>query len=213
MTKALIIVDVQYDFCEGGSLPVTGGLAVADKLAEYVRSGLAGRRYDLIITTQDWHRDPGAHFSDKPDFVNTWPPHCVAGTHGAEIVAGLASALAADNSGATIAHIHKGEYAAAYSGFEGKEVATGRTLEAFLADHHVTEMDVCGLATDYCVRATALDAAAAGFSARVLLAYSAGISQDGVAAALQDFAVADISTEGVATALHDFAAAQVQGVE
>lgn len=191
MAKALIIVDVQYDFCEGGSLAVTGGLAVADRLAEYIGSGAAGRQYDLIITTQDWHINPGTHFAAAPDYVESWPEHCVAGGPGAEVVASLAGALA-DTAWPVIAHIHKGEHAAAYSGFEGQETATGRTLEAFLVDHGVTEVDVCGLATDYCVRATALDAAAAGFTSRVLLRYTAGISAAGVAAALNDFAAAGV---------------------
>jgi len=192
MTRALIIVDVQYDFCEGGALAVTGGLAAADALAQFIASGAAGAQYDLIVTTQDWHIDPGAHFADSPDFVDSWPHHCVAGSPGANIVAALAEAL----SGVSAGTFHKGEHAAAYSGFEGTEATTSQPLAAFLTNHGVTEVDVCGLATDYCVRATALDAAAAGFTTRVLLEYSAGISSDGVTAALSDFASADVQFAG-----------------
>ena len=116
MTRALIIVDVQPTFCEGGALPVTGGNAVAEAVAAYVEAHRGD--YQLIVTTQDWHIDPGAHFSETPDFVDTWPPHGVAGTDEAE----MHPALANVNADVTV---KKGQYEAAYSGFEGT-TRTGR---------------------------------------------------------------------------------------
>ncbi|MCL2317027.1 MAG: isochorismatase family protein [Actinomycetia bacterium] len=181
MARALIVVDVQNDFCEGGTLAVPGGLGVAARLAAYVPTARAD--YDVIVTTQDWHIDPGDHFAAEPDYVDSWPAHCVAGTPGAALVAGLAAALDGTADGA----FHKGMDAAAYSGFEGVEATTGRPLAEFLRTRGVTDVDVCGLATDYCVKATALDAAREGFATRVLLDWCAGISADGVDAALHEF--------------------------
>ena len=163
MTKALIVVDVQNDFCEGGSLAVVGGNGVAERLASYLPS--AG--YDVVVATRDHHIDPGAHFSAEPDFVDSWPPHCVAGTPGAE----LHPALAGHRFDAVF---DKGEYAAAYSGFEG--LADGIGLADWLAAHQVGDVDVVGIATDYCVRATALDAAATGRPTRVLLDLTAAVA-------------------------------------
>lgn len=159
MSHALIIVDVQPTFCEGGSLPVTGGNAVAQKIADFVRQHRSD--YDLIVTTQDWHIDPGAHFSQTPDFVDTWPPHGVAGTAEAELHPAL-SDLDADVS------VKKGQYEAAYSGFEGT-TDDGRALAQVLRDRGVSEVDVVGLAESHCVCATAIDAVKEGFAARVLL--------------------------------------------
>src|SRR2546423_709268 len=79
MSKALIVVDVQNDFCEGGALAVTGGAGVAVAISNYVN----GAGYDYVVATRDYHVDPGEHFSDQPDFVRSWPRHCVAGTPGA----------------------------------------------------------------------------------------------------------------------------------
>src|SRR5699024_6859793 len=110
--RALIVVDVQPTFCEGGALGVEGGNAVAERIAEFVGSHRGD--YDLVVTTQDWHIDPGDHFSDTPDFVDSWPPHGVAGTPEAELHPALAG-LDADHG------IKKGQYEAAYSGFEGKD--------------------------------------------------------------------------------------------
>ena len=158
MTRALIIVDVQPTFCEGGALPVTGGNAVAEAVAAYVEAHRGD--YQLIVTTQDWHIDPGAHFSETPDFVDTWPPHGVAGTDEAE----LHSALANVNADVTV---KKGQYEAAYSGFEGT-TEDGKTLEEALRAAGVTEVDVVGLAESHCVACTAVDAVRAGFPTRVL---------------------------------------------
>lgn len=172
--RALIIVDVQKDFCEGGSLAVTGGTAVARAISDLL-SGPHG--YDHVVATQDHHIDPGSHFSDHPDFVDSWPRHCVAGTAGADFQPDL-------DTGAVEAVFRKGEYAAAYSGFEG--VADGVGLAAWLTARGVDEVDIAGIATDYCVRATAADAVRAGFTTRVLADLTAGVSPDTSAAALDE---------------------------
>ena len=164
MGRALIVVDVQVDFCEGGSLAVAGGAAVAAAIAGL----LAGDHgYDRVVATRDHHIDPGAHFSATPDFVDSWPVHCVAGTPGAE----LHPALAGFGFDAVF---DKGEYAAAYSGFEG--ACDGEPLAAWLADRGVDSVEVCGIATDHCVRATALDAVRAGFATAVLPGLTAAVS-------------------------------------
>lgn len=155
--RALIIVDVQPTFCEGGALGVKGGNAVAERIADFVTDN-AGE-YDLIVTTQDWHIDPGAHFSDHPDFVDSWPPHGVAGTEEAELHEAITS-LPIDAS------VKKGEYAAAYSGFEGKD-PDGTSLEDLLRDADVSYVDVVGIAESHCVKETAIDARRAGFVTRV----------------------------------------------
>lgn len=108
--KALIIVDVQNDFCEGGSLAVEGGAAVATAISDHVTAHRSD--YAHIVATRDFHLDPGAHFSDEPDYVDTWPPHCVIGTPGADFHPNLALAPIE-------AVFSKGRESAAYSGFEG----------------------------------------------------------------------------------------------
>lgn len=171
--RALIVVDVQNDFCEGGSLAVTGGAAVARRISEL----LAGRTdYAHVVATKDFHIDPGEHFSDSPDHRLSWPRHCVAGTGGAEFHPNLDPAPIE-------AVFTKGEYSAAYSGFEGRD-ASGMPLGDWLRQHGVDEVDVAGVATDYCVRATAADAAAAGFTTRVLLDLTAGVAEDSTAEAV-----------------------------
>ncbi|MET0133113.1 MAG: nicotinamidase [Kibdelosporangium sp.] len=172
MAKALIVVDVQNDFCEGGSLAVTGGAAVAGAISRHI----AETPYDVVVATRDYHIDPGAHFSETPDFVDSWPVHCVAGTPGASFHPEL-------DVTAIQAVFSKGAYAAAYSGFEGAS-ADGSSLVDWLRDHSVTEVDVVGIATDHCVRATAVDATQAGLSTRVLLDLTAGVAQPTVDTAL-----------------------------
>ncbi|MBC9226377.1 isochorismatase family protein [Aeromicrobium sp. 636] len=180
--RTLLVVDVQNDFCEGGSLAVTGGSAVADAVAELI----ARQDYDLVIATRDHHIDPGSHFSDEPDFVDSWPPHCVVGTPGADLHPALSDDLFA-------AIFDKGEYEAAYSGFEGRN-ADGHALADFLRDRDVTEIAVCGIATDYCVRATALDAAGEGFKVTVLGDLTAAVAPDSINRVQQEWAAAGIST-------------------
>ena len=164
MSTALILVDVQPTFCEGGELPVEGGNAVAEVVAAYVRARRAD--YDVVVTTQDHHVDPGTHFSDDPDFVDTWPAHGVAGTANAEIHPATAAALA-EVGGADLT-ILKGAYAAAYSGFDGTDDA-GTTLADALRERGVDTVDVCGIAESHCVKETVLDAIKAGLRTRLLV--------------------------------------------
>ncbi|OKH85798.1 amidase [Mycobacterium sp. ST-F2] len=178
--RALIVVDVQNDFCEGGSLAVSGGGAVARAISDL----LARHEYDHVVATADHHVDPGDHFSDAPDYLTSWPPHCVAGTAGAQFHPEL-------DVSAVEAVFRKGRHSAAYSGFEGTD-ESGTGLADWLRARRVDEVDVVGIATDYCVRATAADAAEAGFRTRVLLDYTAGVSADGTTnaiAALKDSGV------------------------
>lgn len=196
MSRALIIVDVQNDFCEGGSLAVEGGAALAAEISEYVDAHHG--QFDHVVATQDWHVDPGAHFSDTPDFVESWPRHCVAGTRGAELHPDLDTEYIQ-------AYFRKGQYTAAYSGFEGllapdDAVPTGdRTpgalpvagpasgqeadedaigLDDWLQSHDVEEVVVVGIAADYCVKATALDAVQAGYTVTVPRSLTVGIADD-----------------------------------
>lgn len=176
MINALIVVDVQNDFCEAGALPVTGGNDVAAAIARYVGSDLRlarGRGFDFVVATKDHHIDPGAHFSDQPDFVDSWPPHCLAGTPGADLHPAI-STIPFD------AVVTKGEYAAAYSGFEGRD-ADGMSLFDWLSTHGVLAVTVVGLATDHCVRATALDAARSGFLTTVDLDLCAAVDPHSIA--------------------------------
>ena len=169
MSTAAIVVDVQNDFTEGGSLAVTGGAAVARAITDHVHAHRD--EYVAVVGTRDWHVDPGHHFATEPDYVDTWPRHCVVGTPGAD------SHPALDTS-AVDAWFTKGEHAAAYSGFEGATNAGGERvgLGAWLAGHGVQAVDVVGIATDHCVRATALDAVSEGYSTRVLLDLTAGVA-------------------------------------
>jgi len=185
--RALVIVDVQNDFCEGGSLAVAGGAAVARALTAYL-TGPQGERYDHVVATQDFHVDPDGHFSAHPDFAATWPPHCVAGTTGAQFHPDLDTARIE-------AVFRKGQYAAAYSGFEGHSEA-GQSLGDWLRDRAVTDIDVAGIATDYCVRATAADAARAGFATSVLLDLTAGVAAATTASAIDALQAAGITLTG-----------------
>lgn len=185
MGRALVIVDVQNDFCEGGSLAVAGGIAVAERITAYAVEHAGD--YDQVVATADWHVDPGDHWSKTPDFVHSWPVHCEVGTPGADFRAEVQPVIAQ-----TAAIFRKGQYEAAYSGFEGAtEVGTG--LAEWLHDHEIDEVDVVGIATDYCVRATALDSAGAGFGTRVLLGLTAGVAPESTARAVQDFAAAGVT--------------------
>jgi nicotinamidase/pyrazinamidase len=181
MHRALIVVDVQNDFCEGGSLPVAGGADVAAAITDLVgQSNTIGYRH--VVATRDHHIAPGNHFADRPDFVHSWPVHCVAGTEGVGFHPNFAPAVA---SGAVDAVFSKGAYAAAYSGFEGLD-ENGAGLADWLRARGVTEVDVVGIATDHCVRATALDAVREGFHTRVLLDLTAGVAPATTEQALEE---------------------------
>ncbi|MGH3179795.1 MAG: isochorismatase family protein [Streptosporangiaceae bacterium] len=183
--RALVIVDVQNDFCEGGSLAVAGGAAVARAISEHVASEPG---YGHIVASKDFHIDPGTHFSDHPDYAATWPPHCVAGTAGSDFHPNL-------DTRAVEEVFLKGAHAAAYSGFEGADEA-GTSLADWLRAHDVDEIDVVGIATDYCVHATAADAARAGFATRVLLDLTAGVTPESTARAIEDLRAAEVELTG-----------------
>ena len=202
MAKALIIVDVQNDFCAGGALATDRGAKVAALISEYVEDN--HHRYEAVVATQDWHIDPGAHFSDTPDFVDSWPVHCVANTEGAEIHPNL-------DTDYIEAYFRKGRYEAAYSGFEGlqapeESVMTGEhepgatlddegpktPLADWLDEHEIQDVDIVGIATDYCVLATAKDAVDAGDETRVLIDLTAPVHEDKL-----DEVIAEMEDEGI----------------
>ena len=185
MTNALIVVDVQRDFCEGGSLAVAGGAAAAGNISALLHGD---HGYAHVVATRDHHIDPGSHFSDQPDYVDSWPPHCVVGTPGVEFHDQLTFR-------AFEAVFDKGEYDAAYSGFEGRD-ATGAGLAAWLAEKGIDQVDVCGIATDYCVRATALDARQAGLDTRVLVDLTAAVAPDRIEDTWTAFTAAGVQTTG-----------------
>lgn len=174
--RALLVVDVQNDFCEGGSLAVAGGAAVAAAISDFLASPAADR-YMHVVATQDHHVDPGSHFSVEPDFVDSWPAHCVAETPGAQFHPALDTSRFEDV-------FRKGEYAAAYSGFEGR--GGGLTsLADWLASRGVGAVDIAGIATDYCVKMTAIDAIKLGLDVRVLVNLTAGVGAATAAAAVR----------------------------
>ncbi|MCJ0903135.1 isochorismatase family protein [Rhodococcus sp. ARC_M6] len=183
--RALIVVDVQNDFCEGGTLAVDGGAAVAAAINDYVGS----HEYDAVAATRDFHIDPGAHFSEEPDYVDTWPAHCVVGTDGAEFHPAFDATVAGS------AVFSKGAYSAAYSGFEGF-ADDGTTLEQWLRAHDITDVDVIGIATDHCVKATALDSVRAGFGTTVLLPLTAGVAPATIEAAITQMQAAGVQLTG-----------------
>ena len=191
MTRALFIIDVQNDFTEGGSLGVDGGTAVATGI-----SSLLARhphRYDHVFASRDWHdatNSNGGHFADgaEPDYENTWPSHCVAGTYGAEYHAELAT-------NAVDVHVRKGMGRPAYSIFEGT-TTNDETVAGLLDSLGVTEIDVAGIATDYCVRQSALHAIESGRSVRILADLVAGVAADSSAAALVELEAAGAEIVG-----------------
>jgi nicotinamidase/pyrazinamidase len=185
MTRALVVVDVQNDFCEGGSLAVAGGAAVAGAISEHLRTHAGDCAH--VVATRDHHVDPGGHFSEQPDFLETWPAHCVAGTDGVELHPRL-------DRGPLEAVFDKGHHTAAYSGFEG--AADGVPMAAWLRSRGVDAVDVVGIATDHCVRATALDAVGAGFATRVLLPLTAAVSEATAEAALEQLRTAGVELAG-----------------
>lgn len=205
MAKALIIVDVQNDFCEGGSLAVAGGADLASEISELLENATD---FNFIVATQDWHVDPGSHFSETPDFVKSWPVHCVAGSKGAALHRNL-------DTEDIDAYFRKGKFDAAYSGFDGllapeDEVAVGEreanqsadddsedpvSLDEWLRENDVEDVVVVGIATEHCVRATALDAVNAGYNTTVLRDYIAGIDEDASEEALEELEDAGVEVK------------------
>jgi nicotinamidase/pyrazinamidase len=201
MIRALFIIDVQNDFTEGGALGVSGGAAVASGITDFIAAN--GERYDHIFASRDWHdadNDNGGHFAaSAPDFVDTWPAHCVAGTEGAEYHPAL------DTSRVDV-HVRKGQGVPAYSIFEGT-TDDGETVASVLDRFGVTDIDVVGIATDYCVRASALDARAfldtqgAGRTVRVLGGYIAGVALESSESALEELGAAGVTVVPVTPAI------------
>ncbi|MFI1584633.1 isochorismatase family protein [Embleya sp. NPDC020630] len=195
MSQGLIVVDVQNDFCEGGSVPVAGGERIAAAIADLVEES-AGSDYHYVVATRDHHIDPGSHFSENPDFKDSFPVHCVAGHEGGEFHPNFAPAVM---GGKVDAVFFKGAHSASKSGFEGAD-EEGTPLADWLRSRGVEDVDIVGIATDHCVRATALDAVKAGLRARVRLDYSVGVAPDTTAATLDDFRRAGVAVTGEAPA-------------
>jgi|TARA_B110000914_G_C15274400_1_gene359095 nicotinamidase/pyrazinamidase len=187
VSRALIIVDVQNDFCEGGSMGVDGGAAVAASITELLSDPANHDRWMVKVLTRDWHIDPGNHWAapnEAPNFVDTWPVHCQAGTHGAGFHRDLR--VASDEI------FSKGLHAACYSGFEGRANSDQTSLYDWLKAQAITEVEIVGIATDHCIRATALDSISAGFTTTVLLDQCAGVAADTTAMALAAMASAGV---------------------
>jgi nicotinamidase/pyrazinamidase len=182
MARALLVIDVQNDFCEGGALACEGGAAVAAKITDYLQKHKD--RYDLIVASRDWHTPNDSndgHFppaGTQPDYVNTWPLHCIAGTEGAKYHPNLDESL-------IDVHIKKGQGANGYSIFEGTTESDQSLLE-LLNHNYISAVDVVGIATDHCVRASALDAVRSGIETRVISSLTAGVSPSSVEKAIDE---------------------------
>ena len=184
MTTALIIVDVQNDFCESGALAVTGGAATAGRISEWVDR----HPYDFVVATRDSHIDPGTHFSDTPDFTDSWPPHCRVGSQGQFLHPNLRLEQ-------LDAIVDKGFYAACYSGFEGVD-AWGRSLDDLLHEHGVTTVDIVGIATDFCVKQTAIDASRRRYATHVRLDLTAAVAPDKLDATINTLVCNGVVVDG-----------------
>jgi nicotinamidase/pyrazinamidase len=185
MRQGLIVVDVQNDFCEGGSLAVEGGASVASDIGELLhhwsRKDPKAPPYEVAVATKDHHVDPGTHWAPRgeaPDYVDTWPVHCKVGTDGEAFHPNL-------DPQPFDAVFLKGEHEAAFSGFQGR-AADGTSLADWLKQHEIDSVDVCGIATDYCVRHTALDARRNGFEVRLLTRLCAGVAPDSTARTVRE---------------------------
>jgi nicotinamidase/pyrazinamidase len=180
--RALVVVDVQKDFCEGGSVAVTGGADLAGAIRDYL-AGDADYRH--VVATQDLHVDPGDHFSDHPDYISSWPPHCRVDSDGANFHPAL-------DAGRFEAVFRKGAYDAGYSGFSGQD-DRGTLLADWLRQRQVDQVDVVGIATDHCVRWTAEDAVRQGLTTRVLVNLTVGVGEESTAAALDALRAAGVA--------------------
>jgi nicotinamidase/pyrazinamidase len=171
MRNSLLAVDLQSDFVQDGSLPVPNGLQVAAQVARHIRHFKT--EYDFVVASRDYHEDPKDHFAATPDYINTWPPHCVIGTPGAAFVPPIQN-LVREKLIQTV--VSKGRHAAAYSAFEGVD-ARGHYLLDVLREQRIDHIDICGIATDYCVRASALDARKNAFQVRILVNLCAAVAE------------------------------------
>ena len=191
MPRALLVIDVQNDFCEGGALAVSGGVAVAGKISKFLESS----SYDLVVASRDWHdadNNNSGHFADsgaEPNYKTNWPVHCVANTEGASYHPNL-------NTEAIDEHIFKGQGANGYSIFDGV-TSTGQSLDELLAQNQIDEVDVVGIATDHCVLASALDSKNHGLKVRVISSLTAGVSEVTTEAAIDQ--MIDVGIEVVAS--------------
>jgi nicotinamidase/pyrazinamidase len=186
--RAVVVVYCQNDFCEGGSLPVVGGAAAVAAVSQWLLT--QENDETLVVATLDAHVDPGHHFSETPDYSDSWPRHCVRGTSGAQLHANL------DPARHVIAEVfEKGSHAAAYSGFEGTSTTDGRTLADYLRAYDIASVDVIGLATDYCVAATCRSALAEHFEVRLLPALCAAVHPENEASVLRDLAEVGVLIE------------------
>jgi nicotinamidase/pyrazinamidase len=184
MRNALLAVDLQADFVAGGSIPVPNGMPVCAMIARHIRHFKT--EYQFVVASRDYHENPADHFSDSPDYVSTWPPHCIIGTPGAAFVPPIQN-LVREKLIQTV--VSKGRNAAAYSAFEGLD-ARGHDLLNVLKEERIDHIDICGLATDYCVRATALDARRNAFQVRVLVNLCAAASEPTGLQALEEMKAA-----------------------
>ncbi|MFD5208666.1 isochorismatase family protein (plasmid) [Streptomyces anulatus] len=191
MSRGLIVVDVQNDFCEGGSVPVAGGARVATLIAGLVER-TAGTDYQYVVATRDHHIDPGSHFSETPDYKDIFPVHAWREAREASSTPHYAPTAAGGKVDAVFCLL-QGAHSASKSGFEGAD-DQGTPLADWLRARGVE--DVVGIATDHCVRATALDALKAGLRARVLLDYSVGVAPETTASTLKDFRQAGVAVSG-----------------
>ena len=193
MAKALLVIDVQVDFCEGGALACSGGAAVAKAITNHIRTH--GANYDHVIASRDWHTPNSlnsGHFPPPgiaPDFVTTWPLHCIAGEGGAEYHENLDVSL-------IDLHIKKGQDANGYSIFDGTD-ESGRNFETLIKELGITQVDVVGIATDYCVRASSLDANKHGLSVRVITSLTAGVNAQSTEAAIDEMVDAGVEVTPV----------------
>ena len=189
MRNALLIVDVQADFVEGGSLGVNGGLTVAAMIARHIRH--FKNEYQFVVASRDYHENAPDHISDHPDFVNTWPPHCMVGTPGAAFVPTIQNLVREKHIQLVVT---KGRNKAAYSAFEGLD-PRGHYLLDVLRENRIDHIDVCGIATDYCVRASALDAKKNDFQVRVLVNLCAAVNEETGQKALEEMKNAGIQLQ------------------
>ncbi len=188
MTRGLLVVDVQNDFTEGGALACEGGAAIAEAISAFI--GTEREHYAVIVASRDWHNpdsDNGGHFAVAPDWVNSWPAHCVAGTSGAEYHRAIDGAL-------VDVHVLKGQGLPAYSAFDGR-TNDGRSITEVLVAYGVDGVDIVGITTDYCVRATALDAIAAGLAVTVKANLCVGVNPATSIAALAELAAGGVIIE------------------
>lgn len=194
MAKALLVIDVQNDFCDGGVLACTGGAAVATRITKYLSEHKSD--YDYVIGSRDWHTpnsENGGHFppnGTEPDYVNTWPQHCLADTFGSEYHPNLDQSL-------IDIHIKKGQGQHGYSIFEGID-DSGTSFNELLSKLEIDEVDVVGIATDYCVRASAIDSKETGLKVRVITGLTAGVAQASTEAAIDEMVDLGIEVTPVA---------------